>query len=151
MVDVILIGIHPAARHEECLQQRADCGLLDVLQHPDDHLTPALNDAENGRLLLLQGTPPPGAFQPSPTPKTAFFSPRRGALYGQRPRTLHRTRPPPTGAAQADAPPRRYATARSSGARYPYSTLTRARSAGWKDSTPSGTGTKSRSQGLRMP
>jgi hypothetical protein len=53
MVDVILIGIHPAARRDECLQQGADGGLLDVLQHPDDHLPPALNDAENGRLLLL--------------------------------------------------------------------------------------------------
>src|SRR5512143_2961023 len=73
MVDVILIGIHPAARRDECLQQGADCGLLDVLQHPDDDFTPALNDSENGRLLLLQGTPPPSAFQPSPAPKTAFF------------------------------------------------------------------------------
>src|SRR5512144_1238524 len=73
MVDVILIGIPPATRRDEGLQQGADRGLLDVLQHPDDHLTPALNDAENGRLLLLQGTPPPGSFQPAPPPKAAFF------------------------------------------------------------------------------
>src|SRR5512135_927202 len=73
MINVILIGIDPGSRGDECPQQGADCGLLDALQHPDSYLTPALNRSKNRGLFLLQRTPPPCPFQPSPPPKTAFF------------------------------------------------------------------------------
>lgn len=53
VVDVILIGIHAGSRRDEPLDERADRGLLDVLQHPDDHRTALLNHHENQRLFLL--------------------------------------------------------------------------------------------------
>src|SRR5512144_353397 len=73
MVNVILISIDPGSGGDECPQQGADRGLLDVRQHPDDDFTSALNRSKNRGLFLLQRTPPPCPFQPSPPSKTAFF------------------------------------------------------------------------------
>src|SRR5512143_2173123 len=138
MVNVIFIGIDPGAGLDEGPQEGTDRGLLNVLQHSDDHLITALNHPQNGGLLLLQRTPSPCSFQPPPMPLTAFFCSRRGALYGRPPRRLRRTPLLPTGAAQADALPPRPAIALSSVARRPYSTRPHARFVGWIDSPPSG-------------
>lgn len=53
MVDVILIGIDPGSGGDEGPQEGADRDLLDILQHPDDHLTPPLKQPENRGLFLF--------------------------------------------------------------------------------------------------
>jgi hypothetical protein len=73
VIDRVFIGMNPGSWGDKRLDEGTDGGLLDVLQHPDDHRAAALNHAENGRLFLLQGAPTPCPFQPAAPPPTAFF------------------------------------------------------------------------------
>ena len=72
MVNVILVGIHPAPRSDEPLDEGPNGGLLDVLRHPDHH-RPAPLDHPEDRGVILQGAVPTRALQPSPPPPAAFF------------------------------------------------------------------------------
>lgn len=56
MVNVILVGIHPAPRGDEPLDEGSDGGLLDVLQHPDHHRAAPLDHPEDRGFFVLQGS-----------------------------------------------------------------------------------------------
>src|SRR3954449_4591696 len=53
-VDVVLVGVDAGALGDDGLDDRLDRLLLHISQHAQDHLTTALDQAENGWLLLLQ-------------------------------------------------------------------------------------------------
>jgi len=72
MVNVILIGIHPAPRGDEPLDERPEGGLPDVLQPPDHYCAPLRDYPEDRGFFVLQGARP-RALQPAPTPQRPFF------------------------------------------------------------------------------
>src|SRR3954466_10775177 len=69
-VDAILVGVDERALGYRGLDDRLDRRLLHVGQHVQDYLTSALDQAENGWLVLLQRAParrtgqPPAASKP---------------------------------------------------------------------------------------
>src|SRR5687768_11221062 len=71
-VDAILVGIDVRAFGDGLLDDRMDGCLLDIGQHPDHHLTAALDHAEDRWLLLLQGAATAAALQ-SVAPAFASF------------------------------------------------------------------------------
>ena len=73
VINRVFIGMNARSGGDKGLDQRADRGLLDILQHPDDHRAAPLDHAENRWFLLLQGAPAPRALQPAPTPPATFF------------------------------------------------------------------------------
>ena len=67
--------MHSGPRRDEPLDERADRGLLDVLQHADDDRPAALKHAEDRRRLGPQGPAPPRPFQASvPAFPPLFFT-----------------------------------------------------------------------------
>src|SRR4051794_23119454 len=75
-VDAILVGIDARAFGDGLLDDRMDGCLLDIGQHPDHHLTTALDHAEDRWLLLLQGAATAAALQ-SVAPAFASLGPHR--------------------------------------------------------------------------
>src|SRR4051812_10550766 len=75
-VDAILVSIDVRAFGDSLLDERMEGRLLDIGQHPDHHLTAALDHAEDRRLLLLQGAATAAALQ-SVAPAVASFGPHR--------------------------------------------------------------------------
>ena len=53
-VDAVLVRVDEGAFRDRGLDDRLDRGLLHVGQHVQDHLAPALDQAEDGRLVLRQ-------------------------------------------------------------------------------------------------
>jgi len=72
-VDIVFIGMNASARGDEPLDQRANRGVLDVVQHPHHHRPAPLDHPENRRFFFFQGTPAPRALQPAPPTPAAFF------------------------------------------------------------------------------
>src|SRR3954468_4725989 len=64
-VDAILVGMDESALRNRGLNDRLDRGLLHVGQHAQDHLASALDQAEDGWLVLLQRAPARRAGQPA--------------------------------------------------------------------------------------
>src|SRR3954453_8007980 len=62
-IDVVLVGVQQGASGDAGLDHRPDRRLLDVRQHPDDHLATALEQAQDRRLLLRQRAAPRRAPQ----------------------------------------------------------------------------------------
>src|SRR5437764_7154639 len=73
MVDVVLVGVDHRPGGDDLLDERADRLLLDVGQHPDDHLAGPLDHPEDRRLLLRQRPPPRRPLQPSAPAGPPFF------------------------------------------------------------------------------
>ncbi len=65
-VDAILVRVDEGARGDRCLDDRLDRPLLHVGQHAQHHLAAALDQAEDGRLVLLQRAAARRACQPAP-------------------------------------------------------------------------------------
>src|SRR4051794_32792465 len=63
-VDIVLVGVHERALRDGGLDHRPDRHLLHVGQHPQHHLPPALEQAEDRRLVLRQRAPAGRAPQP---------------------------------------------------------------------------------------
>ena len=66
VIDGIFIGMDARSRRNERLDQGANRGLLDILDHPDDHRATPLNHAENRWFFGRQGSPTPRPLQPPP-------------------------------------------------------------------------------------
>ncbi len=62
VIEGLFIGMNPGSWGDKRLEDRLEGRLLDVFQHPDDHRTAALNDAENRWLFLLQSSSAPCAL-----------------------------------------------------------------------------------------
>ena len=72
-VDTILVRIDQAALLDDPSNNRLDRSLLYVLEHLDEDVTGALQDAENRRLFLRQSAPARRPFQAPPSGFAAFF------------------------------------------------------------------------------
>jgi len=73
LVDGVFIGMNAGSGGDKPLDQRANGGLLDVVQHPH-HRRPAPLDHPNNRgLFFFQGSSAPRALQSAPTTPAAFF------------------------------------------------------------------------------
>src|SRR5688572_8596161 len=73
-VDVILICIDKATQSNRGLNQRLDRHLLDVFQHPNDHVAAAFNHAEDRRFLGGEGTSPSDSLESPSSPRAPFFA-----------------------------------------------------------------------------
>ena len=74
MVDMVFIGMNPGAGGDEPLDQGANRGLLDVLQHPDHHRPAPLDHPEDRRLFIRQDPTPARALQASSPPGGLFLT-----------------------------------------------------------------------------
>src|SRR3954466_6615386 len=63
-VDAVLVGVDEGALRDGRLDHRPDRPLPDVGEHAHDHLAPALEQAEDRRLVLRQRAAAGGASQP---------------------------------------------------------------------------------------
>ncbi len=135
-VDIVFVGMNASARGDEPLDQRANRGLLDVVQHPRHHRPTPLDHPENRRLFFFQGTPAPRSLQPAPTTPAAFFSPRPDVPDAQPPHRPRRILLLPTGSVRVGERRSLGAVARSFVARRPGSTPTPGRSEYSISSTP---------------
>src|SRR4051812_8256986 len=66
-VDAILVGVDEGIFCDCGFDDRLDRGLLHVGQHAQNHLTTALDQAEDGRLVLLPRAPARCTCQPATT------------------------------------------------------------------------------------
>ena len=135
-VDVVLIGEHGGPGCNHLLNQRLDSDLSNIAQHTHDDLAPTLNHAENRWFLLLKRASPPRALETPTPPRTGFFLPPLGGLYGPRPRKprrirLHRSASPVLGDQQCLG-----AAVWSSRALASWTAPVPHRSGGWTNSTP---------------
>src|SRR4029453_5258824 len=79
-VDVVLVGVDKGVLGDRGLNDGPDRPLLDVGQHPHDHVAPPLQQTPDRRLLLFQRAPagrpsPPGASPATPLLATAVGLP----------------------------------------------------------------------------
>ena len=77
-INVVLVCIDQATTFDDSSDERFDRCLLDVFEHPDEHLARALQDAEDWRLFFFQSTSARGCFQPPPAGLAPFFSTAAG-------------------------------------------------------------------------
>jgi len=73
-VDGILVGVDEGARGDGGADDRLDRGLLHVGQHVQDDLSAALDQAEDGRLVLLQRAAARRACQLATTSEPPFLA-----------------------------------------------------------------------------
>jgi hypothetical protein len=76
--DGVLVGVDERARLDGRLNDRRDRCLPDVSQHVKDHLAAALDQAKDLWLLLLQGAPAGGSFEPAAPSGAAFLATAAG-------------------------------------------------------------------------
>ena len=75
-VDVVLVGINERARDKSLFNQRLNGFLLDILQHLNAHIPPALNQAQDRRLDSPAKVPRPRPpLSRLRRPFRPFFSP----------------------------------------------------------------------------
>src|SRR5215213_8377076 len=72
-VDAILVGVDEGASSDDGRDDRLDRPLLHVGHHAQDHRTTALDQAEDGGLILLERAPAWRAGQPASTPKSPLL------------------------------------------------------------------------------
>ena len=77
-VDAILVGMDEGALGYRGLDDRLDRRLLHVGQHVQDHRTSALDQAEDGRLVLLPRAPAWRAGQPASTSEPPLLATAAG-------------------------------------------------------------------------
>src|SRR5215207_2366722 len=77
-VDAILVGMDEGALGYRGRDDRLDRRLLHVGHHVQDHRTPALDQAEDGWLVLLQRAAARRAGQPASTPKSPLLATAAG-------------------------------------------------------------------------
>src|SRR5215212_12199893 len=77
-VDVVLIGVDTGALGHGGLDNRLDRLLLHVGQHAQHHLTAALDQAQDWRLVLRQRAASRRAFQPAPAPEPPLLATAAG-------------------------------------------------------------------------
>ena len=77
-IDVLFVGVETSPRCNRSFNARCDRHLLDVGQHPHDHLTATLDHPKDRRLLSGQRPPPACAFESSAPPLPPFFTTSSG-------------------------------------------------------------------------
>jgi hypothetical protein len=70
-IDIVFVGIDLASHRNSLLNQGTKRVLLDILDHPQNELPPALNHPEDGGFVGRCGATPASAFQAPPTRETA--------------------------------------------------------------------------------
>lgn len=73
-VDIVLIGIDERAGLDGLLDYRFDGDLLNVLPHPNDDLTAALDHPKDRGLFGGERSPSPLTFEPSAASQAALLS-----------------------------------------------------------------------------
>ncbi len=73
-VDAILVGVDQGARGDSTRDDRPDRLLLHVGQHVQEHWASALDQAEDGWLVLLQRAPARRSCQPAASPRPPLFA-----------------------------------------------------------------------------
>src|SRR5262245_30101987 len=77
-VDVVFIRVYTRAWCNHRLDHRLDRDLLDVVQHPDHHVSTPLNHPEDRRLLRGECAPAALALEPSAPATPPFFTTASG-------------------------------------------------------------------------
>src|SRR4051794_26783089 len=77
-VDAVLVGVEEGTLGNCGLDDRLDRGLLHVGHHVQDHLTSALDQAEDGELVLLPRAPARPAGQPPAASKPPLLATAAG-------------------------------------------------------------------------
>jgi hypothetical protein len=77
-IDVVLVGVDESASGNGRLNDRLDRRLLHIGQHVQDHVTAALDQAEDRRLVLLQRAASRRPFQAPPPPEPPLFATSAG-------------------------------------------------------------------------
>src|SRR3954454_4734600 len=77
-VDVVLVGVHQGAPRDRRLDHRPDRPLPDVGEHTEDDLAPALDQAQDGRLVLGERAAAGSTPQPPPAARPPFFATAAG-------------------------------------------------------------------------
>lgn len=72
-IDVIRIRVHTRARGHRRLDERRDRQVLDVFQHPQDHITATRDSPHTRRLLGSQRAASPLALEPSAPAASPFW------------------------------------------------------------------------------
>jgi hypothetical protein len=65
VIDVVFIGIHASARNNRGLDQRFARALLNMFQHPNNHVSTTLEHPQDRRLLRFERAPCALALEPS--------------------------------------------------------------------------------------
>ena len=73
-VDVILVGVQPAARLNQLRHERLDGHLLNIGQHANHHFARALQQSQDRRFLVSQCASSTFAFQAAPTAFRALWT-----------------------------------------------------------------------------
>src|SRR4051812_47621224 len=73
-----LVGVHQGAPRDRRLDHRPDRPLPDVGEHTDDDLAPALDQAQDGRLVLGERAAAGSTPQPPPAARPPFFATAAG-------------------------------------------------------------------------
>src|SRR5215207_164696 len=77
-VDAVLVGVDEGALSDDGRDDRLDRPLLHVGQHAQDHRTTALDQAEDGWLILLERAPTRRAGQPATPPEPPLLATAAG-------------------------------------------------------------------------
>src|SRR5215217_7275591 len=77
-INVVLIGVHTGSRRNRRLDEWLDRPLLDVCQHANDHLAPALDHPENRGLLRCEGAAATLPLEASAPAAPPFFTTSSG-------------------------------------------------------------------------
>jgi hypothetical protein len=77
-IDGVLVGVDERARRDGRLDDRLDCCLPDIVEHLQNDVAVALDQAEDRWLLLLQGAPAGGSFEPAAPSEAAFLATAAG-------------------------------------------------------------------------
>jgi hypothetical protein len=77
-VDAVLVGVHQGAPRDRRLDLRPDRPLLDVGEHTEDDLAPALDQAQDGRLVLGERAAAGRAPQPPASAGTPLLATAAG-------------------------------------------------------------------------
>jgi hypothetical protein len=77
-IDGVLVGVDERARRDGRLDDRLDCCLPDIVEHLQNDVAVALDQAADRWLLRLQGAPAGGSFEPAAPSEAAFLATAAG-------------------------------------------------------------------------
>src|ERR671921_2262954 len=72
-IDAVLIGVDHRSFGDSCRNNRLDCTLLYIGQHPENDLAITLDQAQDRWLLLFERATTACSFEPSTPPGPTFF------------------------------------------------------------------------------